>query len=138
PFRLETSGVSGILVAGLCWEVDAAAAPAVWDRGRSPPSTLSFMSFSSKAIVVTGATSGIGRATAEAFGREGARVMLVGRDDAALADVADVVSASGGQAIACRADVTAHDAPEAIVGRAVEAFGGLDVLVNAAGVIATG
>jgi len=96
------------------------------------------MSFREKSVIVTGATSGIGRATAEAFGREGARLVLVGRDEQALAEVAAAVSSPGAAAIPCRADVTAEDAPAAIVGRAVDAFGGLDVLVNAAGIIATG
>ena len=96
------------------------------------------MSFRSKSVIVTGATSGIGRATAEAFGREGARLIVVGRDDRALADVVGAASGAGGEAIAVRADVTAADAPSTIVGRAVEAFGGVDVLVNAAGIIATG
>ena len=96
------------------------------------------MSFRDKVVVVTGATSGIGRAAFEAFGRDGARTVAVGRNERALAEVVDAVSAAGGQAVACRADVTADEAPAAIIGRAVDAFGGLDVLVNAAGVIATG
>jgi NAD(P)-dependent dehydrogenase (short-subunit alcohol dehydrogenase family) len=96
------------------------------------------MSFAGKSIIVTGATSGIGRATAEAFGREGASVVLVGRNETALGEVADAVRAAGGHAVSCRADVTAADAPDRIVGAATGAFGRLDVLVNAAGVIATG
>ncbi len=96
------------------------------------------MTFRDKTVIVTGATSGIGRSTAEAFGREGASVVLVGRNELALTEVAGVVQSAGGRAVACRADVTAADAPEQIVGRAVQEFGGLDVLVNAAGVIASG
>ena len=96
------------------------------------------MSFSGKTIIVTGATSGIGRATAEAFGREGAAVVLVGRNETALSDVVRSISDAGGRAVACRADVTAADAPERIVRAALDAFGGIDVLVNAAGVIASG
>ena len=96
------------------------------------------MSFGDKVVVITGATSGIGRATIEAFGRDGARTVAVGRNERALAEVVDAVSAAGGQAIACRADVTADEAPAAIVRRAIDTFGGLDVLVNAAGIIATG
>ena len=96
------------------------------------------MSFTNKSIIVTGATSGIGRATAEAFGREGASLVLVGRTETVLAEVASAVRAAGGQPATCCADVTAAEAPDRIVRAAVEAFGRLDVLVNAAGVIASG
>jgi len=96
------------------------------------------MSFNAKSVIVTGATSGIGRSTAEAFGREGAQLLLVGRNQAALDDLVAGLTQSGARAVACRADVTADDAAEQIVGRAVKEFGGLDVLVNAAGVIASG
>lgn len=96
------------------------------------------MTFRDKVVIVTGATSGIGRAAAEAFGRAGARTVVVGRNERALADVVAGVCAAGGQAIDCRADVTSEDAPSVIVGRALETFEGIDVLVNAAGIIATG
>ena len=96
------------------------------------------MSFTGKAIIVTGATSGIGRASAEAFGREGGSVVLVGRQEGVLAEAADAVRAAGGHAASCSADLTAADAPERIVHAAIAAFGHIDVLVNAAGVIATG
>jgi NAD(P)-dependent dehydrogenase (short-subunit alcohol dehydrogenase family) len=96
------------------------------------------MSFNDKVVIVTGASSGIGRAAAEAFGREGAAVVVVGRDEAGLAEAATTVRLAGGRPVMCRADVTATDAPERIIGTAVDAFGGIDVLVNAAGVIATG
>jgi NAD(P)-dependent dehydrogenase (short-subunit alcohol dehydrogenase family) len=95
------------------------------------------MSFGGKTIIVTGATSGIGRAAAEAFGRERASVVLVGRDHQNLSSVAAAVAAAGGRAVTCIADITADDGPERIIGAAT-ADGGLDVLVNAAGVIATG
>lgn len=96
------------------------------------------MSFTGKSIIVTGATSGIGRATAEAFGKDGGSLVLVGRQETALAEVAGAVRSAGGRAVACRADVTAADAPERIVNSALEAFGHIDVVVNAAGVIASG
>jgi NAD(P)-dependent dehydrogenase (short-subunit alcohol dehydrogenase family) len=94
-------------------------------------------SFDGKSVIVTGATSGIGRATAEAFARSGASVVLVGRDAAALADVARGLSSPGDRVRQCQADVTSGDAPERIVKTAIDGFGALDVLVNAAGIIAS-
>jgi NAD(P)-dependent dehydrogenase (short-subunit alcohol dehydrogenase family) len=90
------------------------------------------MSFSDKAVLVTGATSGIGRAAAARFGAEGARVALVGRDRAALTATRAAMGAAGERAVAVAADV------RRAVDEAVGAFGGLDVLVCGAGVIGTG
>jgi NAD(P)-dependent dehydrogenase (short-subunit alcohol dehydrogenase family) len=89
--------------------------------------------FSGKSAIVTGATSGIGRATAVALAGSGAAVLAVGRDQAGLERV---VGDCGPNARFLMADVTAPGAPASIVGAAVAAFGGLDVLVNAAGIIA--
>jgi NAD(P)-dependent dehydrogenase (short-subunit alcohol dehydrogenase family) len=96
------------------------------------------MSFRGKSVIVTGATSGIGRATAEAFGREGASIVLVGRNESVMSEVIGVVRAAGGEAVAATADLTTADAANTIVQAAIAAFGSLDVLVNAAGVIASG
>ena len=90
--------------------------------------------FAGKVAVVTGASSGIGQATALALARAGARVVLVSRDAAALGEVA---TAAGGETHVVAADVTADDAPARVVGAAAERFGGIDVLVNAAGIIGT-
>ncbi len=91
-------------------------------------------SFSGKSVIVTGATSGIGRAAALEFARCGASVLAVGRSVEALADVAR----AGGAIQTCAADITEDGAAERIVSSAIGAYGGVDVLVNAAGVIGTG
>jgi NAD(P)-dependent dehydrogenase (short-subunit alcohol dehydrogenase family) len=91
-----------------------------------------------RAALVTGATSGIGRATALRFAEEGARVALVGRDAETLSEVAGQVSERGGGGLEVRADVTVEADARRAVEEAVEKFGGLDVLVNAAGIISNG
>ncbi len=93
--------------------------------------------FTDKVAIVTGASSGIGRAAALAFAQAGASVVAVGRN---RADLEAVVAESGQarkSAIAVVADITAADAPADIVDRAVARFEAIDVLVNAAGIIAT-
>jgi NAD(P)-dependent dehydrogenase (short-subunit alcohol dehydrogenase family) len=89
-------------------------------------------------VVVTGASSGIGRAAAGRFGREGAAVLAVGRKAAALLEVAQDVERAGGRCVPFEADVTAADAPDAIIAEAVKTFGGLTTLVNAAGIFSAG
>lgn len=89
-------------------------------------------------VVVTGASSGIGRAAAVRFGRDGAAVLAVGRQATALNAVAQEVEQAGGRCVPFEADVTAAGAPDAIVAKAADAFGALTTLVNAAGVIAMG
>jgi NAD(P)-dependent dehydrogenase (short-subunit alcohol dehydrogenase family) len=91
-----------------------------------------------KIALVTGASSGIGRATALSFAEAGARVALVGRNAEALAWVAGEIESRGGTPYAIAADVTKEaDAERAIV-ETVERFGALDILVNAAGGLSSG
>jgi NAD(P)-dependent dehydrogenase (short-subunit alcohol dehydrogenase family) len=96
------------------------------------------MSFAEKVAVVTGATSGIGKATALMLARQQADLVLVGRNEEALSQTAGEIAALGARAATVQCDVTAAEAPDRIVSAAVAAYSGIDVLVNAAGVIATG
>jgi NAD(P)-dependent dehydrogenase (short-subunit alcohol dehydrogenase family) len=89
-------------------------------------------------VIVTGASSGIGRAAALRFGRAGAAVLAVGRDGAALADVATAVKGEGGTCSTLTVDVTDAAAPSRIVEVALGQMGGLTTLVNAAGIIGNG
>jgi NAD(P)-dependent dehydrogenase (short-subunit alcohol dehydrogenase family) len=91
-----------------------------------------------QAVVVTGASSGIGRATALKFGRAGAAVLAVGRQPSPLDEVAQTIRDEGGQCEPLVADITAPGAPAAIIDVVERTFGGLTALVNAAGIIASG
>ncbi len=94
--------------------------------------------FVGKVVLVTGASSGIGRACALALGREGASVVAAGRRGDRLDEVVRAIESEGGRARAAAGDVRDAAACEALVRVAVEGFGGLDGLVNAAGVIGNG
>src|SRR5690242_11497812 len=88
-----------------------------------------------KCALVTGATSGIGRATALKFAAEGARVAAVGRDEAELGRLAQE---GGGSVVPVRADLTDDGGRSRAVAAALAALGSLDVLVNAAGILENG
>jgi NAD(P)-dependent dehydrogenase (short-subunit alcohol dehydrogenase family) len=87
-----------------------------------------------KSALVTGAGSGIGRAAALAFAREGAWVAAADLKLEAAQETARLVEAAGGQAVAIEVDVADDDAVAAMVGAAVRAFGGLDCAFNNAGI----
>jgi len=94
--------------------------------------------FSGKVVLVTGATSGIGRATTLRFAESGAKVAAVGRKEAALAAVAEEITKRGGTPLAIRADLSVEDEASRVITKTAESFGGIDVLVNAAGHISSG
>lgn len=95
------------------------------------------MRFKDKSVIVTGAAQGIGRACAEAFAAEGARVLIADVAMDAAAEVERAITEAGGTARVVRCDVGDKAQVEAMVEAAVEAFGGVDILINNAGTIKT-
>jgi len=89
-------------------------------------------------VIVTGASSGIGRSAAMKFAAAGAAVLAVGRNEKALAEVVKDARGAGGRAEYVAADITAPGAADQIVAACLEHFGSLTTLVNAAGIIASG
>ena len=88
-----------------------------------------------RVAIVTGATSGLGEATARLFAGEGAKVTVTGRDEARGRRVVDAIGAGGGTALFVRADVRVAADCERVVAETLRAFGGrIDVLFNNAGV----
>src|SRR6186997_3224525 len=87
-----------------------------------------------KVALVTGGASGIGRATALAMAREGARVAVADRTEERAAATVALINAAGGQAIAIGGDVTSEDQVAAMVARTVAAYGRIDCAFNNAGV----
>lgn len=85
-------------------------------------------------VVLTGASSGIGLATAHRLAGRGARLVLVARNEAALGDLAAAIESAGGQALVVVADVGDRDAVADVRARAVERFGRIDTWINDAGV----
>jgi len=92
------------------------------------------MKLMDRIAVVTGAGSGIGRATALMFAREGARVAVVDLEEATAKATAEEIERAGGQALAVRADVSKAADNEAVVGQTVARWGRLDVFFANAGV----
>jgi meso-butanediol dehydrogenase / (S,S)-butanediol dehydrogenase / diacetyl reductase len=95
------------------------------------------MSFTGKTVLVTGSTTGIGEACAHIFAQSGAQVMVSGRNEPRGRAVVEDIQAACGSAQFAAVDLRAAGACERLVGDTVERLGGLDVLVNNAGILYT-
>ena len=95
-------------------------------------------SMKDKVIIVTGASSGIGRATALRFAIDRATVVLVARSNDALQLLADEIAEAGGNAKVIACDLLEEASVERVIKETVDEYGGIDVVVNAAGIIQSG
>jgi NAD(P)-dependent dehydrogenase (short-subunit alcohol dehydrogenase family) len=92
------------------------------------------LSFAGKVVLITGGTSGIGRATAVAFAEQGANVVVAGRRETEGVESVRLLEKAGGKGLFVRTDVTAEEEIAALVARTVEHFGRLDFAFNNAGI----
>ncbi len=91
-----------------------------------------------KVTLITGASSGIGQATAFCFSREKAKLMLVSRNEKALKDIAKSVHQIGTEVEVFPADITDEQQVKKSIDKTLETYGGIDIMVNSAGIIASG
>ena len=91
--------------------------------------------FEGKVAIVTGASGGIGRSTAQQFAAEGARVLVADVKDAEGAETVDLIKAAGGEAIYVHADVSQEADAQGLVQKALDTYGRLDIAVNNAGIL---
>lgn len=96
------------------------------------------MELQEKVVLITGAGSGIGRATALLFAARGARISVVDSNLRTATETVDLVTEQGGSAICTEADVSHREAARSMVQATVEAWGRLDVLINSAGIAVVG
>lgn len=93
------------------------------------------MDFTDRSVIVTGAGSGIGRATALAFSQHGAKVVVADLNAESAAEVTAEIESGGGTAVAVVGDLSEQTVADEVVATALKTFGGIDVLVNNAGIM---
>jgi len=96
------------------------------------------MRLEGKVAVITGANSGVGAATAKAFAKEGAKLVICARRKEALDSVAEEIKENGGEVVAVSADISKNDDCLQVIKTAVDTYGAVDILVNNAGILDTG
>ncbi len=95
------------------------------------------MKLKGKVAIVTGSTSGMGRETAKQFAREGAKVIIVGRNEDRAKEVVNDIKKDGGEATYVTVDMTKIETLKTIVDKTVEIYGTVDILFNNAGMLST-
>ena len=96
------------------------------------------MGIEGKVAIITGATSGIGKATAISFAKEQAKLMLIARNEKILAEVVNSCRELGAEAEYCAADITVEAQIKNCIDRTLGKYDGIDIMVNSAGIIASG
>ena len=91
-----------------------------------------------KIAMITGGNSGVGAATAKLFAAEGATVVITARREAALKEVADEITAAGGEVYAVSTDISKPEDPEMLMQKVMDKYGKIDILVNNAGILEQG
>lgn len=91
------------------------------------------MGFSNKAAIITGGTAGMGKAAAKALAGEGAKVVIIGRNEANLKNAADEIKSTGGIVTPVRGNVTQGSSIKTLVNTALEEYGRIDILFNYVG-----
>ena len=92
------------------------------------------MKLKGKVAIITGSTSGMGITEAEVFAKEGAKVVIVGRNMVAASEIVDRIKKVGGEAIAIKTDITKLEDIQNLYDETMKAYGKIDILVNNAGV----
>jgi NADP-dependent 3-hydroxy acid dehydrogenase YdfG len=93
------------------------------------------MNIKDKVVVITGASSGIGKATAKRLAKEGAKVVLCARSEDELNELKENIEKEGGEALVVKTDVTKPEDFKNVVSQSVSAYGTIDILINNAGLM---